>query len=137
MAKYTQNYKLYEVMKSGEILSKEKIAEILEVKLISVPVYIHELKAQFKAQITSVREGRKVVGYKMDPDAPAITVPQYRRNSSEDVQTKKTVSANNSSYQSDDGSLPLLDKDALMVTERDVADLHEMLAITPNNRGEW
>ena len=61
MAKATQNFRLYQLMKSGGTVSKEVIAETLSVALVSVPVYIHELKKQFKAEILSVRDLRVTV----------------------------------------------------------------------------
>jgi biotin operon repressor len=130
MAKSTQNFRLHEIMKSGEVISKEKIAKVLGVKLISVPVYIHELKSQFKAKIESVREGRKVIGYKLVLDSKALNIPQYRKNSIE-VQ-KKLVSANNTvALVTTDGSIPVIDKDAeiTQVTEREVDDIRMSLGV--------
>ena len=119
-------------MKSGETISKEKIAKVLGVKLISVPVYIHELKSQFKAKILSVREGRKVVGYKLDTkESKNIKVPQFRRNAVSAMPAKKPVTANNVVQVSDDGSIPVLDKDAEItrVSDREFADIRSSLGV--------
>lgn len=81
MSNATQTYKLYEVLKSGEPVTVAKIAEELNIKILSVPVYIHGLKAQ-KAAITAIREGRKVVSYQLT-NAPDVKVSEFRKNSAE------------------------------------------------------
>lgn len=133
MAKSTQNYKLFEIMKSGETFSKEKIASILGVKEISVPVYIHELKSQYKAKIISVREGRKVVGYKLNvEESNNIKVPQFRKNSIQLQTPKKTVDANNTVVVcTENSAVPILDPDAELtkITERDFEDIKIDLGI--------
>jgi hypothetical protein len=130
MAKATQNFKLFNLMKAGGTVSKEVIAQELGVDLVSVPVYIHELKKQFKAEIESVRDGRKVVGYKLlDKN---LDVPQFRKNSSGNAPVKKPVVPLDG-----DGSVPVLDADADITenTDRDLNDLSDMLGIGNGGRG--
>lgn len=81
MSNATQTYKLYEVLKSGEPVAVAKIAEELKIKVLSVPVYIHGLKAA-KAEIKAIREGRRVVSYQMT-NANAVKIPEFRKNSAE------------------------------------------------------
>ena len=133
MAKSTQNFRLFQLMKSGGIVSKEVIAETLGVALVSVPVYIHELKKQFKAEIVSVRNGRKVTGYKLVDKE--IAVPEFRKNNAEvhPVKTKKVKNTvvKGDSELANDGSVPVLDKDAeiTQVGEREFADIRESLGV--------
>lgn len=134
MAKATQNYRLFQLMKAGETISKELIAKELNVKLVSVPVYIHGLKKQFKAEIVSVYEGRKVVGYKLaDKD---INIPQFRKNSNE--VTEKAPKKVKTPLVNEDGSVPVLDADAEIthVSEREFADVRESLGIDTFHGGE-
>ena len=134
MAKATQNYKLHEMMKSGEIISKEHIAKTLKVKMISVPVYIHELKAQFKAKIKSVREGRKVTGYQLVLEkGKSLDIPQFRKNSVELQKPviKKIGVVTNIAETDGDGSVPVIDKDAeiTQVSDREFDDIRSSLGV--------
>lgn len=79
MSNSTQTFKLYEVLKSGEPVTVEKIASELAIKILSVPVYIHGLKSA-KAEIKAVREGRKVIAYQMT-NAADVKVSEFRKNS--------------------------------------------------------
>ncbi len=65
MSNQTQNFKLFELLKSGEPVKVTTIAEVLDVELKSVPVYIHGLK-KLNADIASIREGRKVAAYQLN-----------------------------------------------------------------------
>jgi len=81
MSNATQSYSLFQLLKTGNVVKKELIASTLGVKLMSVPVYIHELKKSHKAEVKGIREGRKVIGYQlvMDIKKP-IEVPEFRKN---------------------------------------------------------
>jgi predicted ArsR family transcriptional regulator len=134
VAKNTQNFVLFQLLKSGGTVSKDIIAETLGVKLMSVPVYIHELKNQFKVKIVSVRNGRKVIGYKLiDTDSK---VPQFRKNS---IEVPKAIPAK-TVVVSEDGSVPVLDKDAeiTQVSDREFADVRESLGLNyDSGSGEY
>jgi len=80
MSNLTQSFKLFEVLKSGQTVAVDKIAQELDIKLNSVPVYIHALKKK-GANIVSVREERKVVGYQL-LNASDLNISQVRKNSS-------------------------------------------------------
>ena len=78
MAKSTQNFRLLQLLKASETVSKETVAKELGVALASVPVYIHGLKKTFKAEISTVKDGREVIAYKLvNKD---IVVPEFRKN---------------------------------------------------------
>jgi predicted transcriptional regulator len=88
MSNSTQTFKLYEVLKGGEPVTVEKIAQELSIKILSVPVYIHGLK-KMKANIVAIREGRKVVSYKLT-NAADVKVMEFRKNSAT-VPTKAAI----------------------------------------------
>jgi predicted ArsR family transcriptional regulator len=135
VAKNTQNFVLFQLLKAGGTVSKDVIAETLGVKLMSVPVYIHELKNQFKVKIVSVRNGRKVIGYKLvETDAK---VPQFRKNS---IEVPKAVIKSSAVEVADDGSIPVLDKDAeiTQISDREFADVRDSLGLNYNSgSGEY
>jgi hypothetical protein len=78
--KQTQTYRLYQILKSGEPVKIEVLASTLNIKTQSVPVYIHELKRVFKANIRSVREGKRVGSYQL-LNADKIKVNEFPKNS--------------------------------------------------------
>jgi biotin operon repressor len=124
----TQSHILFQLMKAGDVVSKETISKTLGIVLMSVPVYIHELKKQFKAEVLSVRDGRKVIGYKLV--SKNITVPQHRKNS---ILVEKPVKvAKPKTSVSEDGELPTLDKDAeiTQIGEREFADIADSLGVS-------
>ena len=138
MSNFTQSYLLFQILKSGSTVSKETIAEELGVVLVSVPVYIHQFKNQFKAEIVAVRAGRKVTGYQLT-NAEDLNVPQYRRNSllipenqnkPKKSRQKKVVEQVATPVVSD-GSVPVIDKDAEITqyNEREFGDIRESLGI--------
>jgi predicted ArsR family transcriptional regulator len=91
MAKQTQSFRLYQLLKSGEPVKTQVLSETLKIHVFSVPVYIHELKNQFKADIKSVREGRRVVAYQL-VNADKVKVPEFRKNSYGEIpKAKPTV----------------------------------------------
>lgn len=79
MAKMTQTHRLYQILKNGEPVQVQKIADELKINYYSVAVYICELKAAFKADIKSVKNGRKVVAYQL-LNADKIKVPVHRKS---------------------------------------------------------
>jgi hypothetical protein len=89
MAKQTQAFRLFQLMKSGEPVKAQVLSETLKIHIFSVPVYIHELKNNFKAEIKSIREGRKVTAYQLT-NAEKIKVPEFRKNSYGEIPKAKT-----------------------------------------------
>jgi biotin operon repressor len=77
MSNFSQSYKLFEVLKSGQPVSVEKIAQELEVNENSVPVYIHGLKKR-GGEVLSIREDRKVAAYQLT-NASEIDVAVFSR----------------------------------------------------------
>lgn len=137
-----QAYTLYQLLKAGEVVSKELIAKELGVVVMSVPVYIHDLKKTHKADIVGVREGHKFLGYKLL--SKDIDVPQLRKNSAlfpkeaKDALVKKinkkkktaSVKPNNA------GELPIIDPNAdiVRISEREFADIADSLGVGGNNQ---
>ena len=130
MKNATQSYVLFQLMKAGDVVSKEVISKELGIVLMSVPVYIHELKKQFKAEVLSVRNGRKVIGYKLV--SKNIAVPQHRKNSILVDKPAKVAKSKNTVMVSEDGELPTLDKDAeiTQIGEREFADIADSLGVS-------
>jgi hypothetical protein len=122
MSNSTQTYKLFEVLKSGEPVSVTKIAEELKVKIPSVPVYIHGLK-KAKAEITAIREGRKVVSYQM-VDSSQVNISEHRKNSAAAIAKAKSVSKNSATLiPLEDGAAPV------SIGEREMADTLDSLGV--------
>jgi hypothetical protein len=79
MSKNTQMFNLYSALKEAGSrgVSKDAAAKLLGVQEISVPVYFFSLKKYFNAELDTIKNGRKVVAYKLVND---VNVPQYRKN---------------------------------------------------------
>ena len=125
MAKQTQNFRLFTLLKSSTTVSKEVIAKELGVKVNSVPVYIHELKKLHKAEIETVRKGREVIAYKLvNRD---VKVPEYRKNAA-DSAVKKPVKVITTPS---DGSVAVPDADleVTQIGEREFADIRSSLGV--------
>jgi hypothetical protein len=89
MSKNTQMFTLFNILKGAgdKGVTKEKIAEVMGVKEVSVPVYLFELKKNFKAQLETVKNGRTILLYKLI-NADKIVVPQHRKGA---ILTKKVT----------------------------------------------
>lgn len=129
MAHATQNYRLFQLLKASTTCRKEVIAKELGVGLVSVPVYIHELKRLFKADIESIRVGRLVVGYSLKNKD--IVVPQFRKgyaHKQKAVATPATLPG---------GATPIPDKDMdiTRVSDREFADIRSSLGINYGRTG--
>lgn len=85
--KPTQAFKMFELMKAGEEITTSTIASKLDISISSVPVYIHEMKRQFKADIKSIRDGRRVTAYQLI-NAAKVKVPEFRKNALGEIPTK-------------------------------------------------
>lgn len=124
MSKLTQNYRLFTLMQSGEVITKEKIQETLGVSMNSVPVYIHELKRLYKAEIEVVRDGRKVTGYKL---TNKIKVPQFRTNNAQAPEKVATPAAKAPGAQNWDDAV--LDPEAGAIGESEMSDIKASLMV--------
>ena len=136
MSNATQSFRLFQLLKAGETVSKDVIAKELGIVLMSVPVYIHELKKQHKAEVISVRNGRKVVGYKLV--SKDVAVPQYRKNSILFDKPAKVVKTKTAPVINDDGSVAVLDADAeiTQIGEREFHDIADSLGVGSNHSFE-
>jgi len=128
MPKVIQSYKLWTLLSSGEAVEVQKIAETLGIKYYSVPVYIHELKKLYKADVQSVRSGRKVTAYKL-VNSEKVKVPMYRSNNAQYVAKTTTVSLDN-------GAVPVLDKDndLVVMDDKTLTDVKESLGLDTYRR---
>ena len=122
--KVTQNYKLATLLQSGEVVTVEKIIETLGISKVSVAVYIFDLRKKFKADIENIKEGNKVIAYKLKNK---INVPQYRSNNNQVEPKAKTETKVET--KTNDGSIPILDKEAGTLDDRSMADLHDQLGL--------
>ena len=135
--KMTQNYKLHQLLKaSSGVVSKECVAKELGVALASVPVYIHEFKKIHKADVTSVRNGRNVIGYTLV--TKGLKVPEFRKNAAS-VTPKKPVKAKHKPVEATsdagNGSVPVLDSDAVALSDREVNDIKNALGVSGYSSG--
>lgn len=123
MSNSTQTFKLFEVLKSGEPITVTKIAEELKIKVLSVPVYIHGLK-KAKANITAIREGRKVVSYQMT-NAAEVKVSEFRKNSADAIPKAKNAAPGNQKIEvsTDDSAANVA------VSDREFADIRSSLGL--------
>ncbi len=128
-----QNYVLLQLLKStNKPVTREEIAEALGIAVKSVPVYIHALKNKQKVEIISVKDGRTVIGYKLADQKAEI--PQFRKNNAQAPKKEKILVAI-----SDDGELPVLDKDAeiTQISDREFADIADSIGLgNDRNYGE-
>lgn len=130
MSNATQTFKLYEVLKGGEPVTVAKIAEELKIKVLSVPVYIHGLK-KAKANITAIREGRKVTSYQMT-NAAEVKVSEFRKNSADAIpRIKASVAGDNKKIEvtGDDAAANTA------VSDREFADIRSSLGLPSSGGG--
>jgi biotin operon repressor len=119
MSNQTQTFKLYELLKSGEFITVEKISTELDINIGSVPVYIHALK-KLGAIITSNRENRKVISYQMDKSY--IDVPEFRKSS-------KNVKPKVAMKQLEEVTFEDPDDAINTVTDKEIIDIHTSLGL--------
>jgi hypothetical protein len=137
--KSTQNYKLFVLLKSAGAtgVKKEYIAKELGVSLVSVPVYIHEIKRLFKADVKSIKNGRNVVAYAL-MNADKVKVNQFRRNAAGSVaKPPKVVVTKAEEVKVEDGSVPIPDKDLdiAVISDREMSDIRDSLGVSFGGTG--
>jgi biotin operon repressor len=126
MSKQTQYFKLFMLLKGAPNgISKEELGIAMSVSAVSVPVYIFELKKQFKCEIESVRKGKQVVAYKL-VNGDKVKVPEHRRGSLQPV-AKLAVKAapltGEAALEADS------EHDITRVGDREMADIRSSLGI--------
>jgi len=146
MAKNMQLYTLFNILKSAgsKGVTKAQVSKQLNVAENSVPVYMFSMKKYFKAEFTTIKNGRAIVAYVLD-NADKITVPQFRKGStgskksvtkaiakknksvSKPVKAAKTKSVNIPS----DGSVAIPDKDLHVaeISDREFDDIRSSLGL--------
>jgi hypothetical protein len=139
MSNAIQAHNLYTLLASAgsDGVRSTEVATHLGVLESSVPVYIFSLKKRFNAKIENIKNGRKVIGYKLlNPDD--IEVPTYRRNSIVNVvkpikATKTKVSkpiASQKSVSFDNADVPTLDEDLdIGFSDSEFNDIKAMLGL--------
>lgn len=88
MPKVTQFYTLFKFLENGQPKTVDEIKDLLGVHYYSVAIYISEMKRVYKAEIESIRDGRRVTAYKLT-NASDIDVPMYRTNNAIYVKKEK------------------------------------------------
>lgn len=132
MRKPTQTFRLFQLLKADKQVSVETIAKTLGINYYSVSVYIHEMKAQFKADIKSVRNGRKVVAYQLLNGAK-IKVPEFRKGSLGEVPQPKTAKTRAASFAEEIESV-----NSGTVSEREFEDIRTSLGLDTMGLGrDW
>jgi hypothetical protein len=139
MPKSTQNFKLYELLKStpNMMVSKEDIANTLRVSLFSVPVYIFDLKLKFRADIDSVYDSnhKRVLGYKLVNEAK-IEVKQYRKGSMADAKVQRKAKKAAKIAKSLGGvEKKLQEHDITQYTDKEMTDLRSSLGLDTGMNG--
>lgn len=129
MAKQTHYFRLFQLLRGAPNgLSKEVLAEKMSIAPVSVPVYIFELKKQFKVEIESVRKGKAVIAYKL-LNADKAKVPEFRRGAAQRTAKKAVKPATSETTlatktdTSDEASITV-------VGEREMSDVAASLGIT-------
>jgi hypothetical protein len=125
MAKQTQYHKLFMLLKGAPNgMSKEDLGKAMGIAPVSVPVYIFELKKQFKCEIESIRNGKAVVAYKIT-NGDKAKVPEFRRGSSQPAPKKVApkLAADGTVLEGDP------EHDITQVGDREMADIRSALGI--------
>lgn len=146
MSKTVQNYNLFQALKSAgnKGLSKEQIAQTLNISLSSASVYVFSLKKRYpKLDIEAVREGRAVTAYVLkNPDLDAAHVPAVngKRGAAAPAKaakatkvakavTKATADKGDSEAEVKNFVAPDEDLEITRVSSREMADIRSMLGV--------
>lgn len=124
MPNQTQYFRLFNLLKGAPSgMSKEDLGKHMGVAPVSVPVYIFELKKQFKCDIESIRTGKQVVAYKI-VNFEKTKVPEFRRGTSQPV-VKMAVPVKISSFSGDEDP----EHDITRVGVSEMADIRSSLGV--------
>lgn len=140
MPKITQSYVLWQMLTgakddSGEYLPVmvEDIVKKLEVNPKSVPVYIFQLRKNYKADIENITEdsgkkkgAKKVIGYKL---VNTIVVNAHRANAAHVVvNTEPKPTTPKKTKRSSGSDIPTLDE-GYTYDEREISDIRASLSL--------
>lgn len=147
---------LFNLMKSGKDVQFEKIVQTLDCKPVSAMVVICQLRRDVGAEIETIREGRKVLAYRLEnadqiSDAVVLTAKAAKPNksakpkaakppkaakkvavsSSTKKVTKKVKAPKAAPVVADDGSVPVLDSNLEIseISEREFDDIKSQLGL--------
>lgn len=143
---------VYEMLKDGKDFSFDKMVSKLACSPTTAMVLICALRRDFDAQIESVRDGRKVIAYRLD-NAAALATKMVAKVKSPKVKAQKSAlskalskpaskvavakvqksvkSKKASSPREDEFDVPTLDADLSVseVTDSELADLRHQLGL--------
>ena len=125
MAKPSTSYVLYDAMKkAGDSgLTREQIAELLNVQVNSVGVYLFGLRKFYNAKFDTIKSGRKILCYKL-VDAEKMNVPTNRRMKKPLVTAKAVKVIENNSVVAPDKDLEISE-----FTDREFNDIKASLGL--------
>ena len=78
----SQLHTLFNLLRSASedsYISKQDIIDVLKVSEASVPVYIFELKKQFKVNVEFQKDGKRILAYRLMPESRCIEAPAERK----------------------------------------------------------
>ena len=147
MSNATQAHNLYNLLSDAGAkgVSRSEVAKHLGVRESSVPIYFYGLRKFFSAEIENIKNGRKVVGYRLLND---VEVPSQRRNSNPAAVVVKPIKATKTKVAKvgkkktavvqtadvevnfDDSDVAILDKDLdVGFTDSEFADIKATLGL--------
>lgn len=124
MSNATQAHNLFTLLsKAGSKgVSRSDVAKHLGVLESSVPIYFFGLRKFFNAEIENIKNGRKVVGYRL-LNADNIDVPSQRRNSNPVAVVTKPIKATKAKVVKGTNKKSAITKDADDGIDFDSADV--------------
>lgn len=136
---------VFNMMKSGKAVDFDKMVDTLGCKPVTAMVLICALRRDCGAEIESIRDGRKVVAYRLDnADAIASKMVSGAKSSkpakaakTKNVAAKKVAAATSTKAAKtktaavDDGSIPVLDSNLEIseISEREFDDIKSQLGL--------
>jgi hypothetical protein len=129
-----------EMLKGGKPLDFETYVKTLNCKPVTAMVYISELRVAYNAEIETIRDGRKVVSYRLLNEADLLkTVARYQAakgikpTKPASVKPVKMVKAAvaKTKIKDDEFDVPTLDSDLSIseISDREFADLRSQLGL--------
>lgn len=128
---------VYEMLKDGKPFAFDKFVSRLGCKPVSAMVLICALRRDFKADIETIRDGRKVEAYQLHnaaelaPKMVGKTKTSKAKAPTVVKSTKVSRVAVSKSAAVEDGSVPTLDRDLEIaeIDDRELADLKSQLGL--------
>jgi hypothetical protein len=131
MSKNTQGYILYNMMKAAgdKGVTKTQIAQKLGVKESSIGIYLFGLRKFFNAEFDTVKQGRKVISYKL-VNADKIQVRATRKGSkTATVKTSAPMVKPVKSAKVDKAVAPDADLHVAEISDREFSDIKSSLGL--------